>query len=160
MASITRTYTINLRSALRECPNYRKTRKAVLEVRRFLSKHMKTDQVRLGTHLNMYLWSQGIQNPPRRFTVSVLKDGDVAYADLEGHDPALIKASSKEEKEKVKKEEEQKSKKMKQEVNEVTDALGKKSVEDSANEPAETNASEPAPKTPAKEKPAKKKAAK
>jgi large subunit ribosomal protein L31e len=126
MASLTRNYTINLRHELRECPRYKKTKKAVSEVKKFILKHMKAKTVKLGDNLNRHLWQNGIQNPPIRFKVSLLKEDDVVYAELEGHDPALIKGMTKEAREKAIAEEEKKSKKTKTEEKEVKEALGSK----------------------------------
>lgn len=126
MASLTRTYTINLRHDLRECPNYKKTKKAIAVVKRFCLKHMKGTSVKLGDNLNKFIWQNGIQNPPRRFIVTLLKEDDVVYAELEGHDPAAIKATTKEAREKAREEYEKNSKKTKADEKNVAEALGKK----------------------------------
>jgi large subunit ribosomal protein L31e len=126
MATPDRTYTINLRKDLTECPRYRRTKKAMSLIKLFVIRHMKVEEVKVGDELNRHLWSQGIKNPPRRFTVSIHKEGTTAYVNLEGHDPKLMKGLTKEAKEKVKKETEKKEKQLAKDEKAVKDALGKK----------------------------------
>jgi hypothetical protein len=46
---------------------------------------MKSEDVRLGQHVNEYLWSRGIKNPPPRVKVRAVKDSEgVVRAELEG----------------------------------------------------------------------------
>lgn len=80
-----RTYTIPLRSEFRETERYNKTKRATKGVRKFLQKHMKSEEVKIGDALNKHLWSRGGQNPPHKVTVVVEKNAEgVVYADLEG----------------------------------------------------------------------------
>ncbi len=84
-----RNYIIPLRREFQKVPGYRKAEKAVSATKKFLIKHMKTDNVKLGRHLNMELWKNGPKNPPHKVEVSVeiIKDkeeGDYAYAELVG----------------------------------------------------------------------------
>ena len=46
------------------------------EVRAFLSKHMKSNDVRIGTDVNEYLWKHGAKNPPHKVKVTVTKGDD------------------------------------------------------------------------------------
>ena len=73
---IERTYNIPLRRACSNAPIYKKTPKAVREVRSFLQKHMKSEDVKLGKHLNLMLWENGIRNPPHHIKVNVIKDAE------------------------------------------------------------------------------------
>lgn len=80
-----RIYTIPLRQAFRKVARYRKTNKAVSTLKLFLQKHMKSEDVRIGQHLNLFLWKKGIKNPPPRVTVKAVKDDEgVVRAELEG----------------------------------------------------------------------------
>ena len=126
MATLTRTYTINIRKAMAASQRYRRTKKAMYEVLAFIRRHMKTDDVKIGPYLNEHLWQNGIQNPPTRFTVTIIKEDKTAYAELEGHDPLAIKGLTKESREKAQKAAEKQEKKLKQEEKDVKDALGKK----------------------------------
>ncbi len=96
-----RTYTIPLRKGWLKAPRYRRAKKAVNTVKEFLIRHMKSEDVRLGTHLNLEIWKHGMQNPPSRVKVNVSKDDkDVVRAELFG---AKIERKVKEKKSIVKK---------------------------------------------------------
>ena len=69
-----RTYTIPLRKEYMKVARWKKTKKAVSAVREFLSKHMKSEDIKLGKALNEKLWQHGIRNPPHHVKVSVSKD--------------------------------------------------------------------------------------
>jgi large subunit ribosomal protein L31e len=84
---IERTYVIPLRAGFRNAPAYYRTNRAVKTLRAFLVRHMKVkdEQIKLGQHLNMFLWDHGIKNPPPRVTVNVIKnDEGIVTAELEG----------------------------------------------------------------------------
>jgi len=83
-ATLERIYTIPLRHAFVNSARYKKTNRAVRAVRQFLEKHMKSEDVRLGQHLNLALWARGITHPPARVTVKAVKDAEgVVRAELE-----------------------------------------------------------------------------
>ncbi len=69
-----RTYTIPLSRELLKVAYYKKAKKAVRAVQKFLSKHMKSDDVKLMRQLNMKLWENGMKNPPKNIKVNVTKD--------------------------------------------------------------------------------------
>ena len=76
-----RNYVIPLRRAFQKVPTYRKAEKAVSATKKFLIKHMKVENVKLGRHLNMELWKNGPRNPPHKVEVNVelikdKEDGD------------------------------------------------------------------------------------
>ena len=71
-----RTYTIPLRKEFSKSPRYKRTNKAVEAVRSFLERHMKSDDIVIGEHLNKELWKHGIRNPPSRVKVNVIKDDE------------------------------------------------------------------------------------
>ncbi len=82
-----RTYTIPLRKEWLKSPKFKRTKKAVIALRQFLSRHMKTDEenVRLGKYLNEFVWSRGIRTPPPRVKVNVVKDDKgIVKAELVG----------------------------------------------------------------------------
>ncbi|MBR9700317.1 hypothetical protein GOV11_00440 [Candidatus Woesearchaeota archaeon] len=80
-----RTYTIPLRKGFMNTPRYKRAKKAVTTLRAFLVRHMKTEDVRIGQHLNEFIWQDGIKSPPPRVkvTVSKTKDG-IVQAELFG----------------------------------------------------------------------------
>lgn len=48
--------------------------KAVRDVRAFVSRHMKADEVSISNEINEALWERGINKPPRKITVRAVKD--------------------------------------------------------------------------------------
>jgi len=145
----TRSYTIPLRHAFRHAARYKKTNKAVRAVREFLKKHMKSDDVRLGQHLNAFLWARGIKHPPPRVTVTAVKDAEgVVRAALEGKAfVESVKPIPKEEDEGTLKEKLQSTFKKKDGEQETKD--GKEAVKKPAPKvPAGTEEGKPAPKSP------------
>ena len=85
MALLERTYTIPLRKEFLKAPKYKRAKKAASAVREFLQKHMKSEDVRIGQHLNDTIWERGIRRPPSRIKVTVQKDEKgVVRAELHG----------------------------------------------------------------------------
>ncbi len=76
MAAIERTYNIPLRKDFLRAPRYKRAKKAVSALKLFLQRHMKSDDIRIGKHLNKKLWEHGIKNPPHHVKVNVLKEDD------------------------------------------------------------------------------------
>ncbi|MBN2251509.1 MAG: 50S ribosomal protein L31e [Candidatus Altiarchaeota archaeon] len=76
-----RTYTIPLREAF-QAPRTRRGNKAVKVVREFLTRHMKTKDVKLDASLNEALWARGREKPPRKVKVKVVKEEETAKASL------------------------------------------------------------------------------
>ena len=104
---IERTYNIPLRKEFRKVPRWKKTNKAVTALREFLVKHMKSEDVKLGTALNEKLGQHGIKNPPHHVKVNVTKDEKgIVSAELFGaKEKAEKKAARKVAKKKVQKKE-------------------------------------------------------
>jgi large subunit ribosomal protein L31e len=80
MADIERVYTIPLRDTMR-VPRYRRSNRAMKEVRSYLARHMKTpeDKVKIDQSLNEVIWARGDSKPPLRVRVRAVKfeDGGV-----------------------------------------------------------------------------------
>lgn len=74
---IERIITVPLK-ATKMAPRSRRAKRAVKEVREFITRHMKAeeDKVWIDTALNEKLWERGIQNPPSRITVKATKFED------------------------------------------------------------------------------------
>lgn len=101
-----RTYVIPLRREFLKAPLYRRTKKATTALKEFLTKHMKSQDVRLGRDLNEFIWKHGIQNPPSRVKVTVTKDDKgVVKAELFG---SKYQEMTKEDRENLQKETEKK----------------------------------------------------
>ncbi|MFH1849089.1 MAG: 50S ribosomal protein L31e [archaeon] len=96
MAKIERVYNIPLRKEFLKSPRWRRTKKAVAALRKFLARHMKSDNIKIGKYLNIELWKHGIRNPPHHVKVNVVKDDDgIVTAELVG--APLEKAEEKKE---------------------------------------------------------------
>lgn len=101
-----RTYNVPLRKEYQKAPRWKRTEKAVVGLRQFLGKHMKSEKVLLSITLNNLLWKHGIKNPPHHVKVTAIKDKEgVVHAELFGEkktEPKGAKKASKEKKEEVK----------------------------------------------------------
>lgn len=87
-----RTYVIPLRKSWLKAQRYRRAKRAINAVKEFLRRHMKTEEVLIGTHLNLFIWKHGMQNPPSRVKVNVSKDDKgVVKAELFGAPVAEVK---------------------------------------------------------------------
>ncbi len=139
--TLERTYTIPLRKEFQKVPRWRKTKKAVAAVKQFLTKHMKSENVKLSTSLNEKLWNHGIRNPPHKIKVNVTKDSEgKVTAELFGVKAKKEKADTK-------------KKAPKKEVKETLKEVAKK--EESKQEQAALEKEQPQPKVeklPQKEK--------
>ena len=74
---VERVYVINLRRT-REVSRTKRSPYAVRLIRRFVARHMKVDldKVKIDNSVNEYVWSRGIEKPPRRIEVKVTKYSD------------------------------------------------------------------------------------
>ncbi len=83
--SLERIFTIPLRREYQKAPNWKRTEKAVVAVKQFLQKHMKSDSIKVGASVNELLWKHGIKNPPHHVKVVATKDKEgVVKAELFG----------------------------------------------------------------------------
>ncbi|HDR73429.1 MAG TPA: 50S ribosomal protein L31e [Methanoculleus sp.] len=71
-------YVIPLRDAKR-APRWKRSNKAVKDIRAFLVKHMKSEDVKLDRSINEKVWDRGSEKPPRKIRVRAMKfeDGQV-----------------------------------------------------------------------------------
>ena len=72
--TLERIYNVPLRKEFQKAPNWKRTGKAVVALREFIAKNMKSDNVKLGKEVNDALWQNGIRNPPHHLKVTVTKD--------------------------------------------------------------------------------------
>lgn len=61
---VTRVYTINMHKRLHNIGFKKRAPRAVKEIRKFASQQMNTNDVRIDTRLNKFLWSKGIRYVP------------------------------------------------------------------------------------------------
>merc|ERR1711924_388836 len=66
---VTRDYTINLHKRLHRSTFKKKAPRAIRAIKKFAKQHMGTDDVRIDTALNKYVWSKGVRNVPYRVRV-------------------------------------------------------------------------------------------
>src|SRR3989338_977192 len=72
--AIERTYNVPLRKEYRKAPNWKRTPKAVVALKEFLVRHMKSEDIRIGNDVNRLIWKHGIQNPPHHVKITAKKD--------------------------------------------------------------------------------------
>jgi large subunit ribosomal protein L31e len=98
-----RIYTIPLRKAFSKASSYKRSAKAINEIKRFLMKHMKVDNVKIGKYLNLEIFKNGRKNPPPRIKIKSVKEiskDNISFVKAE-----LINAPFEKVKEEVKKKE-------------------------------------------------------
>ena len=82
---VERIYNVPLRKAFQKAPRYKRAKRAINTIKIFLKKHMKSEDIKLGKHLNLKVWEHGIKNPPHHVKINVTKDDkDVVKAELVG----------------------------------------------------------------------------
>ena len=69
-----KTYTIPLRHVWVVTPRGKRAPRAVRDVRNFVSRHMKAEDVAISNEINSAIWSRSINKPPRKITVRAVKD--------------------------------------------------------------------------------------
>ena len=75
MANLERIYTIPLRDAY-EHPRNKRGKRAVNIIQAFALRHMKADDVRISEGVNSAILRDGIEKPPRRIKVRMVKGDD------------------------------------------------------------------------------------
>jgi len=70
-----RIYTINLSRAL-SVPRKKRAPRALRLIREFAARHMKVEaeDVKIEPEVNEAIWRRGIEKPPRRITVKMVKE--------------------------------------------------------------------------------------
>jgi len=68
---VTREFTINLHKRLHGITFKKRAPRALVEIKKFASRAMKTNDVRIDTSLNKFIWSKGIRNVPYRVRVKL-----------------------------------------------------------------------------------------
>ncbi len=71
-------YIIPLRDVKRS-PRWKRANTAVKDIRKFLEKHMKSEDVKIDRTINELIWERGSQKPPSKIRVRAMKfeDGQV-----------------------------------------------------------------------------------
>lgn len=117
-----RIYNVPLRKEFIKVPKYKRAKKAVIGLRKFLKRHMKAEieNIRIGKYANLEIWKHGIKNPPHHINVNVKKDSEgKVFAELVGapeEKPIEIKEVKKVEEKKEEKKEVKEEKEKKEEI--------------------------------------------
>ncbi|MBN2142280.1 60S ribosomal protein L31 [Candidatus Woesearchaeota archaeon] len=95
--TIERDYVIPLRKGLNQVVAHKKASRVIRDIKAFLLRHTKADEVKLGMHLNLEVWKHGMKNPPSKVKVHVKVADGVARAELFGKEfKEAVKAEKKE----------------------------------------------------------------
>ncbi|MHA1510807.1 MAG: 50S ribosomal protein L31e [Promethearchaeota archaeon] len=72
-----RYYVVPLARTFQRVPRWKRSKKAMIALREFLTRHMKPEgDVYISQELNERVWENGIKNPPRKIRVRVTKSVD------------------------------------------------------------------------------------
>ena len=82
-----REYVIPLRKEWMKVARYKRTRRAVKEIKNFIARHMKVadrdvDKVKLDVYLNNELWFRGCKKPPAKIKVKAKREGEEVLVEL------------------------------------------------------------------------------
>src|SRR3989344_340326 len=132
-----RTYTIPLRKAFLKAPDYKRAKRSVNEIKYFLQRHMKSDNIKIGKNLNDAIWARGGKHPPSKIKVKVLKDKDNKVLVELPQFEFDIKTDKTQEKTK-KQEEKEQPKEQKQEEKKAVDLSLEKNIKKAAKESKKT----------------------
>jgi large subunit ribosomal protein L31e len=67
-------YTIPLRHVWVVTPRGKRAPRAVRDVRNYVARHMKAEEVAVSNEINSEIWGRSINKPPRKITVRAVKD--------------------------------------------------------------------------------------
>ncbi len=98
---VERIYSLRIKHKMKRYPRWLRSKKAIAYIRRFLSKHMKTeeDKVKIDQSINLKIWERGSQKPPARIRIRAVKfDDGIVEAEL--YQPERIREKKEEVEEK------------------------------------------------------------
>merc|ERR1712029_1234604 len=70
---VTREYTIHLHKRIHGMQFKKRAPRAIREIKKFAEAMMNTQDVRIDTSLNKFVWSQGVRNVPRRARIRLAR---------------------------------------------------------------------------------------
>ncbi|MHA1973380.1 MAG: 50S ribosomal protein L31e [Candidatus Hodarchaeales archaeon] len=73
-----RVYTVPFSKVVygRKIPRKKRTPRAMRHLRAFVKKHLRCDDVFIDSKVNEFMWSRGIQKPPRKVRIRAVKTED------------------------------------------------------------------------------------
>ncbi|MEM5874952.1 MAG: 50S ribosomal protein L31e [Candidatus Aenigmatarchaeota archaeon] len=69
--------TISLRKTLVKKAKWKRSKIAILTIRRLLKKRLKSEKIKLSPKLNEIVWKRGIKKPITKIRVKVIRDGEI-----------------------------------------------------------------------------------
>lgn len=130
---VERTYNIPLRKGFQKAPKYKRAKKAISVLNKFLQRHMKSKDIKIGRYLNEKIWERGMKSPPHHVKVNVTKDSEgVVRAELFDAPKEIVK-----EKKKGKAEKKKEAKPAEGEIKKVEETEEKEAKEEEKEERAE-----------------------
>jgi len=68
---VVREYTINLRRGFINVSRFKKAKRAINEIKKFVLRHTKCKEVWISPEVNQVVWKRGIRKPPAKIRVKV-----------------------------------------------------------------------------------------
>jgi large subunit ribosomal protein L31e len=71
-------YIIPLRDT-RRAPRWKRSNTAIKDIRKYLAKHMKSEDIKLDRSINEKVWERGAEKPPTKIRIRAMKmeDGQI-----------------------------------------------------------------------------------
>ncbi|MDD1675284.1 MAG: 50S ribosomal protein L31e [Methanomicrobiales archaeon] len=71
-------YVVPLR-VVSSVPRWKRGNRAIKEIRKYLTRHMKSEDIKLDRSINEKVWARGIEKPPSKIRIRAMKfeDGQV-----------------------------------------------------------------------------------
>lgn len=112
-----RNYIIPLRRGTVKIQRYLRAKKAISVVRKFMKRHMKSENIKIGQELNELIWGRGGKYVPGKVNVTAVKEDDIVYVNLIGIKPRNEEKKKEEAKEEKKPEKEKPAEQTKEQAN-------------------------------------------
>ncbi|MBC7081156.1 MAG: 50S ribosomal protein L31e [Thermoplasmatales archaeon] len=110
---------------------------AMKEIREFLKKHTKNDNIKIDKSVNEVVWERGIKNPPSKIRLKVVKVDDTVWAYTPETEIKIEEIEKKKEKKEKKEEKEEKEEEKMEEKEEKGEEEEKEKVEEEKQSHAE-----------------------
>ena len=102
-----RTYIIPIRKSTVKTARWRRAKKAIAVIRKFMKRHMKSENLKIGQELNEIIWARGGKYVPGKIEIKAVKDEGLVRLNVVG--APLPGAETKKEVKKTEKKEEAKT---------------------------------------------------
>jgi large subunit ribosomal protein L31e len=79
-----RAYVVPIRRSTVKTARYLRAKKAVSTIRKFMKRHMKSDDIKIGQELNEVIWARGGKYVPGKLNLTAVKEDDVVKVNLTG----------------------------------------------------------------------------